>query len=78
MGSPAEKEPARALAAWPILALASHRLGQADAARSWLLKAGEFANRPGAGADRSPVLYPKDWPEFRRFLDEAEKLLQAR
>jgi tetratricopeptide (TPR) repeat protein len=76
--SAAASDPSHA-AVRPLLALVYHRLGRAEAARSWLLKARE--SRPllpptGAATDTTPVL-PEDWPESRLLYDEATRLLPA-
>jgi hypothetical protein len=74
--SAAARDPSHA-AVRPLLALVYHRIGRADDARSWLLKAREFQAllSPTRAGTHAPRILPEEWPELRLLCDEATELL---
>ncbi len=65
--------------AWPVLALAHHRLGEKEAARRWLGRAGKWANESLdealAGPEGKLPLGWMDWAEFQILWREARQAL---
>jgi tetratricopeptide (TPR) repeat protein len=65
---------------WPVLAMASQRLGRSEEARSWLGKTEEWASQVTRGTSRKPAtshsrLNIENWLEVQVLLREARLLI---
>ena len=77
----AETKPGAAVLNWLWLALAHHKLGNTDEAKSWLTKASEWLDNVGpelpANAEASLSLHRHNWLEAHVLRREAEALLSS-
>jgi tetratricopeptide (TPR) repeat protein len=77
----ADAKPGRAVLNWLWLALANHRLGNAEESRRWLTKAqawlDQFRDSMPARADGELGLHYHNWLEAHVLRREAEALIQS-
>jgi WD40 repeat protein len=74
-----ERDPARAWTCWPLLAMASDRLGHHEAARRWLEQAAAHLDRAARqrAAGTSAPLFEDDWPDFQIPYAEARDVSEG-
>ena len=64
-------DPPEGFSTWPLLALASMRLGRRDEAGKWLAKAEAFPSGAVSGSTSELTPHPESWADFKLLLNEA-------